>query len=62
MAWMLIYGATIGLSSLSAVDPLSTMRSVVIYLRDVAIAFVLVNLVTTTQGLRSATWADTRAN
>lgn len=54
---MLVYAVVMLLSSVSASDPVRSARAAVVFLREIAIAFVLLNLLQSLSGLRVAAWA-----
>jgi hypothetical protein len=56
LGWMLAYTATIALSALGAHDRVVPVLAAGTYLREVVIAFVLLNLIGTTAGLRRGTF------
>jgi hypothetical protein len=56
LAGILVYAVAMALSSLAAVDRATAISALLIFLREVLIVFVLVNLVRTVRGLRLVTW------
>ena len=56
LGWMLAYAATIALSALGAYDRVVPVLAAGTYLREVGIAFLLLNLIGTTAGLRRGTF------
>lgn len=54
---LLVYAAVMLLSSVGAADPARSERASLVFLREIAIACALLNLVQTLSGLRMAAWA-----
>src|SRR5205814_1747862 len=57
LSWMLVYGAAIAASAVAAGDRSATLAALMGFLREPAIAFIMLNLLRTTAGLRLASWA-----